>query len=93
MLASVQTARDLGSWRAYRFAVVILGEVLLKLDKGLGEKVKELMMGIWEGVLGGEDEEVRALGALALGKAEVEISLEREGAEVLGTSQPSFAER
>lgn len=50
----------------------------MRLDKGLGQKVITLLEGIWDGVMCGDDEDVRALAALVLGKAEVEIAMEME---------------
>jgi hypothetical protein len=64
-----------------------MAEVLLGLDKGLGPKVIEIVEGMWNGVMGGNDEDVKALAALILGKAEVEVAMSSgEGGIMLGKS-------
>lgn len=87
VLCAVQSAQQLGSWRLHRLATMVMAEVLLGLGKGLGPKVIEILEGVWYGIMGGNDEDVKALAALVLGKAEVEVAMSSgEDGVMLGKS-------
>jgi hypothetical protein len=80
VLSAVHSARQIGAWRIHRMAVVVMAETLLRLDRGLEAKVVDLMRDIWDG-LTGDDADVRALGTLVLGKAEVDVAMQGEAVD------------
>lgn len=71
----------MGAWRIHRLATVVMADIVMGLDKGLGEKVLSLV-----GKIETEDEEVRAMAALVLGKAEVEIWMRTEESSSMSES-------
>jgi hypothetical protein len=65
-----------------------MADVLMRLDEGLGEKVIGLV-----GNIETEDEDVRAMAALVLGKAEVEIWMKTEDSTRLSKFTIFLADR
>ncbi|WVQ94714.1 hypothetical protein IAU59_001794 [Kwoniella sp. CBS 9459] len=83
VLSAVQLASEMGLWAVYRFGVIVLAEVLVEMD-GMAQKAITQVESVWDQVLRGDDLEAIARGALALGKAKMELALGAEGTD--GTS-------
>ncbi|KAK4685598.1 hypothetical protein P7C73_g4543, partial [Tremellales sp. Uapishka_1] len=77
VLSSLQLSSELGLWSLYRLSVVVFADVLLGM-KGMqtAERAAEEVGNIWDQILASQDTECIALGALVLGKAELERSPE-----------------
>ncbi|WVQ79026.1 hypothetical protein IAT38_001118 [Cryptococcus sp. DSM 104549] len=84
VLSAVELSAELGLWVLYRYGVVVLAEVMLGMEgMGMAEKVIREVESVWDQVLGGGDVEVIARGALCLGKANIELALDNESADLL----------
>ncbi|WVW79989.1 hypothetical protein I302_101962 [Kwoniella bestiolae CBS 10118] len=84
ILAAVQLSSELGLWRLYRFGTVVLCEVLLGMEgMGMAGKVVKQLEGVWDQILGGDDSEAVARGAMCLGKAKLDVSLDGDSDDLL----------
>nr|XP_031863098.1 uncharacterized protein CI109_001576 [Kwoniella shandongensis]KAA5530170.1 hypothetical protein CI109_001576 [Kwoniella shandongensis] len=84
VFSAVQLSSELALWGMYRFGVVVMCEVLLSMEgMGMASKVIREIEQIWDQVLGSDDQEVIARGALCLGKAKLELALDAELADLL----------
>ncbi|WVR03960.1 hypothetical protein IAU60_000959 [Kwoniella sp. DSM 27419] len=89
VLSAVQLSSELGLWALHRFAVVILGEVILSMQ-GLAEKAIKEVEAVWDQILRGDDLEALARGALVLGKAHVEQALDADSDTVGSTIASAY---
>ena len=89
LLSCTELSASLGLWPMYRLSVVILGYVLLSLEaSGMAQKAIDQVMEVWPQVLGSSDQEAKAIGALVLGKAKVDLALESRSEPLLGMCHP-----
>nr|XP_018264558.1 uncharacterized protein I303_02728 [Kwoniella dejecticola CBS 10117]OBR86716.1 hypothetical protein I303_02728 [Kwoniella dejecticola CBS 10117] len=82
ILEAVQLSSELGLWSLHRYGVIVLCEVMLQIEGlNMAEKVVGELEKIWDQVLGGNDLECIARGLVCLGKAKIDLALDKHDAD------------
>ncbi|EIW68893.1 hypothetical protein TREMEDRAFT_57036, partial [Tremella mesenterica DSM 1558] len=78
---------SLGLWPMYRLSIVLLSHVLISAESGLAQKALSEVESVWSQVLESGDEETICLAALAMGKANVELGLDKHSEVLLSKAR------